>query len=242
MKQTYDIVQTLPWPLSQFDAALVDLDGTLVDTLDDFVESLQRMLGELPAPYCMQVVQRRQVEQMVGKGSENLVNSLLDAIDNLHGTAALPAIRVLALDVYLRHYREVNGLYARVFEGVREGLDTFRAAGWKLACVTNKPTDYARALLRLQKLDGYFEVVLGGDATPRKKPDPMPLLAACAALETRPGRTLMVGDSSNDAQAARAAGCPVLLVTYGYNHGEPILQVDADAFTESLAHLRWRPA
>jgi phosphoglycolate phosphatase len=242
MKQTYDIVQTLPWRLHQFDAALVDLDGTLVDTLDDFVEGLQRMLRDLPAPYCTQVVQRRVVEHMVGKGSENLVNSLLDAIDKAQGAAASPALRVQALNTYLRHYREVNGLYARVFDGAREGLDAFRADGWKLACVTNKPTDYARALLRLQKLDSYFTAVLGGDATPRKKPDPMPLLAACAAMGARPERTLMVGDSSNDAQAARAAGCPVLLVTYGYNHGEPILQVDADAFTESLAHLRWHPA
>jgi phosphoglycolate phosphatase len=88
-------------------------------------------------------------------------------------------------------------------------------------------------------LDGFFELTLGGDACEYKKPHPMPLLQACQLLGTTPHKTLMVGDSSNDAQAARAAGCPVLLVTYGYNHGEPVRGVDADAFTDSLAHIPW---
>jgi phosphoglycolate phosphatase len=109
-----------------------------------------------------------------------------------------------------------------------------------LACVTNKPTAYAEELLAHLQLDGYFALVLGGDATERKKPDPMPLQVACATLGVSPARTLMVGDSSNDALAARAAGCPVLLVTYGYNHGEDIDTVDADAFTGSLSALHWQ--
>ena len=111
----------------------------------------------------------------------------------------------------------------------------------RLACLTNKPTAFARPLLAIKGLDGFFEVMFGGDAFERKKPDPLPLLKACEALGTQPARTLMVGDSSNDAQAARAAGCPVVLVSYGYNHGEPIRGVDADGFVDSLAdiaHLR----
>jgi phosphoglycolate phosphatase len=111
--------------------------------------------------------------------------------------------------------------------------------GLRMACVTNKPTTFAQELLRQKGLDGFFEITLGGDACAHKKPHPMPLLKACEALGTTPHKTLMVGDSSNDAQAARAAGCPVLLVTYGYNHGEPVHGVDADAFTDSLAHIPW---
>ncbi len=80
-------------------------------------------------------------------------------------------------------------------------------------------------------------MVFGGDAFARKKPDPLPLLKTCEALGTLPARTLMVGDSSNDAQAARAAGCPVVLVSYGYNHGQPVRDVDADAVVDSLAEL-----
>ena len=103
--------------------------------------------------------------------------------------------------------------------------------------VTNKPTAFAKDLLRQLDLLTFFSHVFGGDAFERKKPDPMPLLRSCDTLGTAAGRTLMVGDSANDAKAARAAGCPVALVTYGYNHGQPARQVDADAWTDSLANL-----
>ena len=112
-----------------------------------------------------------------------------------------------------------------------------RTAGWKLACLTNKPTLMARPLLAQKGLDGFFDHAFGGDAFARKKPDPLPLLETCKALGTAPARTLMVGDSSNDAAAARAAGCPVVLVSYGYNHGEPVAAVDADAVIDRLDQL-----
>jgi phosphoglycolate phosphatase len=103
--------------------------------------------------------------------------------------------------------------------------------------VTNKPVAFARPLLQHLGLGEFFSQVFGGDSFERKKPDPMPLLQTCLALGTSPARTLMVGDSSNDAEAARAAGCPVVLVTYGYNHGQPIRAVDADGWVDSLADL-----
>ena len=114
-------------------------------------------------------------------------------------------------------------------------MQRLRDRGLKLACLTNKPAAFAVPLLKAKGLDGFFSQVFGGDSFERKKPDPQPLLKTCEALGSLPARTLMIGDSSNDAQAARAAGCPVLLVTYGYNHGEPVHGVDADGFIDTLA-------
>ncbi len=138
---------------------------------------------------------------------------------------------------YQRHYLAVNGQHANVYPGVAMGLQYLKNRGLKLACLTNKPTAFALTLLKAKGLDGFFEQTFGGDAFERKKPDPLPLLKTCESLACTPHRTLMVGDSSNDAQAARAAGCPVLLVSYGYNHGESILAVDADGFIDSLQDL-----
>lgn len=229
-----------------FEAAIIDLDGTMVDTVGDFVEALQRMLRELSSPYAQFVVRSDLVETLVGKGSEHLIASLLMHIRQtaiaLEAQAAstpedVQALDALAFQRYQHHYAFINGHHSTLFAGVEEGLQKFKAAGWRLACVTNKPTVFAQQLLAAKGLAKYFELVLGGDALPRKKPDPLPLQVACERLGSTPQRTLMVGDSSNDAQAARAAGCPVVLVTYGYNHGEPIQEVDADDFADSLADI-----
>ncbi|XAH23156.1 phosphoglycolate phosphatase [Xylophilus sp. GW821-FHT01B05] len=209
------------------DAAILDLDGTLVDTLGDFEAALGRMLQDLGRPPLSRAV----ISHMVGKGSEHLVQSALAHC----GLAASHADDALAR--YLRHYEEINGRYVAVFAGVREGLQALQAQGLRLACLTNKPEGLARTLLRTLGLDGFFVCIYGGDSFIRKKPDPLPLLKTCEALGTTPQRTLMVGDSANDAQAARAAHCPVVLVSYGYNHGEPVRQVDADAFVDSLEEV-----
>jgi phosphoglycolate phosphatase len=225
----------MPPDLSHFDAAIVDLDGTLVDTIGDFVVSLNRMLDELSLPH----IDGPTVETMVGKGSEHLIHSVLR---HARGTSANEAVWFdRAWPRYQHHYLAINGQYAQVYEGVVEGLTALRDRGLRLACLTNKPTAFARPLLADKRLDAFFEVMFGGDAFERKKPDPLPLIKACEALGSHPARTLMVGDSSNDAKAARAAGCPVVLVSYGYNHGEPVRDVDADGFVDSLAELgRWR--
>lgn len=213
---------------SGLQAAIIDLDGTLVDTLGDFVVALNAMLSELALP----AVDHGYVARTVGKGSEHLLRTTLARTE---GAAELYP---RAFDRYQHHYRAINGEHATVFPGVREGLERLKRAGLRLACVTNKPGDFARALLQRKGLAAHFEVVFGGDAFERRKPDPLPLLRTCRALGTPPARTLMVGDSSNDARAARAAGCPVVLVTYGYNHGEPVHGVDADAHIDRLDALR----
>jgi phosphoglycolate phosphatase len=139
---------------------------------------------------------------------------------------------------YQHHYLRINGEHAAVYPGVPEGLRALRERGLKLACLTNKPTAFARPLLQKKGLEAFFAEVFGGDAFERKKPDPLPLLRTCEALGTLPSQTLMVGDSSNDARAARAAGCPVVLVSYGYNHGESVAGVDADGIIDRLDALR----
>ncbi|MES2912473.1 MAG: phosphoglycolate phosphatase [Pseudomonadota bacterium] len=216
------------------DAAIVDLDGTMVDTMGDFVVALNLMLADLPLGGNPQV-DLPLVERMVGKGSEHLIRSVLDQISPIDARA--PSLFDAAFASYQIHYDAINGQHSAVYPGVVEGLRGLQQAGLKLACLTNKPLAFALELLKFKGLDGFFSVVFGGDSFERKKPDPLPLLKTCEALGTSPARTLMVGDSSNDAQAARAAGCPVVLVTYGYNHGEPVLAVDADGFVDSLEEL-----
>lgn len=212
------------------DAVIVDLDGTMIDTLGDFDVALNRTLADLGlAPLA-----RASIERMVGKGSEHLIRS---ALHDVLGAPAPSELLAAAWQTYQAHYLAINGQHAAVYPGVVAGLQTLADRGLHLACLTNKPGGFARPLLKAKGLDRFFSVVFGGDAFDRKKPDPLPLLKTCEALGTVPGRTLMVGDSSNDAQAARAAGCPVVLVTYGYNHGLPVRGVDADGYVDSLDDL-----
>ncbi|WPH21153.1 phosphoglycolate phosphatase [Variovorax paradoxus] len=232
------------YDLTRFDAAIVDLDGTMVDTLGDFAVSLNHMLGDLSLP----PVAPAAIEKMVGKGSEHLILSALAHVMSSGGAvpgsadaevlhARAQALFDQAWERYQHHYLAINGQHSAVYPGVTEGLKALRSRGLRLACLTNKPTSFAKPLLAAKGLEGFFDFAFGGDAFARKKPDPLPLLKTCEALGTAPARTLMIGDSSNDAKAARAAGCPVVLVTYGYNHGEPIRGVDADGFVDSLAEI-----
>jgi phosphoglycolate phosphatase len=138
---------------------------------------------------------------------------------------------------YQHHYLAINGEFADVYPGVIEGLQQLHDAGLQLACLTNKPLSFAKPLLQAKGLDHFFMHVYGGDSFERKKPDPLPLLKTCEALGVMPAQALMVGDSSNDAHAARAAGCPVVLVRYGYNHGESVDGVDADAHVDALTQI-----
>jgi len=210
-----------------FDAAIVDLDGTMVDTVGDFKAALNAMLAELALPG----VDRGFIEHTVGKGSEHLIRSTLAHVGADAGRYDA------AWALYQQNYLVINGLFSTVYPGVVEGLQRLADAGLKLACLTNKPGEFARPLLAAKGLDRFFVHVFGGDAFERKKPDPLPLLRTCAALGSLPSRTLMVGDSSNDAQAARAAGCPVVLVSHGYNHGEPVAAAGADAVIARLDSL-----
>jgi phosphoglycolate phosphatase len=219
-------------------AAIVDLDGTMVDTLGDFEVALNRTLADLDLP----PVTRAMVERTVGKGSEHLIRSVLAHQLALPDAGVSACVTVDALyepawQRYQHHYLQCNGLHSVVYPGVQDALQGLSQAGVQLACLTNKPLSFAKPLLKAKGLDGYFTHVFGGDSFERKKPDPLPIRKTCEALGTAEANTLMVGDSSNDAQAAHAAGCPVVLVTYGYNHGRPVQETPAAAWLDSLAQL-----
>lgn len=210
-----------------FEAAIVDLDGTMVDTVGDFEAALRGALADLGLP----PVSRSFISRTVGKGSEYL---LACSLQEVGGDAAL---QEQAWARYQHHYLAINGRHSQVYPGVAEGLAVLRARGLRLACLTNKPNAFARPLLQQKGLSDFFDHAFGGDAFARKKPDPLPLLETCKALGSVPARTLMIGDSRNDCEAARGAGCPVVLVSYGYNHGEPAASAKPDAVVDSLAEL-----
>ena len=228
--------------LTQIEALIFDLDGTMVHTLGDFQVAMHRTMADLGLPPVADAL----IEQTIGKGSEHLIRTLLAhqiARPEVKGLGqACPALSVDALfdrawQRYQHHYLQINGQFADVYPGVLPALQAIAAHGLPMACLTNKPLAFALALLKEKSLDHFFGHVFGGDSFDRKKPDPLPILKTCEALGVPAGRTLMVGDSCNDAQAAHAAGCPVVLVTYGYNHGQRVQDMPAAAWLDSLVQL-----
>ena len=206
---------------------MIDLDGTLLDTIPDLAAAANGMLTELGMP----ALPESTIRNYVGKGIANLIERTLT--NSMDGKPD-PALFERAVPVYERTYREANGKHTTMYPGVQEGLDLLRAQGYPLACVTNKSERFTLPLLDYVKLSGYFVSVVAGDTLPQKKPDPEPLWHACKQMNVEPHEMLMIGDSLNDAQAARAAGCPVFCVTYGYNEGHDVQSLDVDAIVASL--------
>ncbi|GAA5171109.1 phosphoglycolate phosphatase [Viridibacterium curvum] len=210
-------------------AILFDLDGTLIDAVPDLAEAANRMLRELGEP----LRSEEEVGRFLGKGLGVLVERLLNDGRSPRNAAYCEA----ALAVFRRHYAVTNGQRAVVYAGVRETLSALQATGMPCAVVTNKAAEFTEPLLRQLRLDQFFQCVVSGDTLPQKKPRPEPLLHACAALGVAPHEALMVGDSANDAEAARRAGIPVLLLTGGYSEGVAVDTLDCDGLLSNLAEL-----
>jgi len=214
-------------PLQGIKAAIIDLDGTMVDTIGDFLVAINAMRAEFALAPLAQVT----IQNMVGKGSENLIRQVLgcdfSATDvEQHFDAAM--------DSYQRHYLAINGQFSQLYPDVHSGLQAMQTRGLRLACVTNKPIAFALPLLKQKQLIDYFDVVYGGDSLAHKKPHPGPMLKVCDDFQLTPAQVVAIGDSSNDAIAARAAGCWALTLPYGYNHGEAVQQIDSDGIVETL--------
>jgi len=208
-------------------ALLIDLDGTLVDTAPDIAAAANRMLDELGA----RALPFTTISSFIGHGVSRLVRRALAAsrLDDTDADAAEA--------LFYQHYRHTNGQFGRVFPGVRNGVTALRRAGYRLACVTNKPTEFTWPLLQLAGLEDYFDSVVGGDTLASMKPAPEPLLHACAAVGVVPAHAVMVGDSAVDVAAARAAGMPVFIVRYGYPGPGGLAVLDCDGFIDSFEEL-----
>ena len=214
-----------------FDLVLFDLDGTLIDTLPDLHAAACAMLNDLGRP----PLPLESIRAYVGRGIPNLIKRVL--ANSLHVAEDPNPPPPEAVASYRRHYARENGRNAKVYPGVLEGLASLRAQGVPLGVVTNKADTFIQPLLEQTGLSGYFEVLVGGDRLPKVKPDPMPLVWACGRLGVSPTETLFIGDSINDALAARAAGCPVFLLPYGYNEDRDVQELDCDAIVESIRDI-----
>lgn len=210
---------------------LIDVDGTLVDSVPDLAYCVDEMMRRLDRPPRGEA----QVRNWVGNGVERLVRRAL--IGRLDGEPS-EAEFARAYPIFLDLYGDNTSKRSRLYPGIREGLDYLRSAGYRLGCVTNKAVQFTEPLLRDLGVREAFEIVVSGDTLPAKKPDPMPLLHAAAFFGVPPQEALMVGDSVSDVTAARAAGFQIVCMSYGYNHGVDIREASPDAVIDSLAEIR----
>lgn len=208
-------------------AVILDLDGTLLDSAPDLACAANCMLSELGFP------QRdpRLIATFIGRGIAKLVERSIAG--GIHATAEADLIE-RALPIFERHYERESGRQTTLFPGVVAGLEALKGEALPLACVTNKAGRFTQALLAKTGLAPYFDLVVGGDTLERKKPDPLPFEFACARFGVSPAEALVVGDSENDVAGARAAGCPVVCVPYGYNEGRPIDASGCDGVVASV--------
>jgi phosphoglycolate phosphatase len=210
---------------------LFDLDGTLVDSVPDLAWCLNLMLDEFSLP----VASEDEVRHWVGNGAERLVKRALTR--QMHGEPDDLALLKRALARLMDIYALNTDRYSRLYPGVNEGLDYAKSLGVPLGLVTNKAARFTVPLMKSLGIHDHFDIIIGGDSLPTQKPDPGPLLHCAREFNAEPAETVMIGESINDLQAARAAGMRILCVSYGYNHGSDIAAQGPDAVLHSLADL-----
>jgi phosphoglycolate phosphatase len=212
-------------------AVLIDLDGTLVDSVPDLANAIDQMMLQLAMP----ARGIDAVTQWIGNGADRLVKRAL--VNSMEGEPS-EALLQKALPLFEVAYAANNGKHSYLYDGVEVGLNYLQQQGYRLGCVTNKPIAFTLPLLEAMGIADFFDVTIGGDQVERIKPDPQPLLMAAEELRVDPKQAVMLGDSVSDVMAARAAGMPIICVSYGYNHGQDIRSHDPDAVIDSLAQLK----
>ena len=208
---------------------MFDLDGTLVNSAPEIVLSANRMLADLNLP----TLPSQQIENYIGEGAPNLIKRCLTG--QLYGEPDSSLFKQ-AETLFFAHYEKSVG-DSLVYAGVVAGLQALQGKGFKMACVTNKPARFTLPLLKKSGLAHFFEIVVSGDSLPKKKPDPMQLQYICAQFDVPTNQALLVGDSNTDIAAARAAGCFIITVPYGYNQGRSIDTSTVDATVGDLTDL-----
>jgi len=209
---------------------LIDVDGTVVDSVPDLAWCVDEMMRQLELPERGE----SSVRHWVGNGVPRLVERALT--NDLDGTPD-KALFDKAYPIFLDLYADNTSKRSMLYDGVKEGLEYLQSAGYRLGWVTNKASQFTAPLLKTLGLYDLFEIVISGDTLPKKKPDPLPLLHAAEKLGVTPAESLMLGDSMSDVKAARAAGFRIVCMTYGYNHGEDIRDSNPDAVIDSMAKL-----
>ncbi|MEJ2142706.1 MAG: phosphoglycolate phosphatase [Gammaproteobacteria bacterium] len=209
---------------------LIDVDGTLVDSVPDLAYCVDEMMKQLGMPTHGEA----KVRNWVGNGVERLTRRAL--IGQLDGEPD-EALFEKAYPIFLELYAENTSKRSCLYPGVEEGLAYLEEQGYKLGCVTNKASQFTIPLLKDLGAHDHFEIIICGDTLEKKKPDPMPLLHAADFFGVKPANAMMLGDSISDVKASRAAGFQIVCMSYGYNHGEDIRTANPDAVIDSMAEL-----
>jgi len=215
-----------PFSGMPFPALVFDFDGTLIDSAPDITQALNETL----AAYGRPALTVAQVRTMVGDGAASLLRYAFEATGEPLEPAAVPAAVKRYADIYFEHSADASCLYP----GVAETLEALASAGVKLGLCTNKPERISRKILGLVGLEPLFDAVAGGDTLPVRKPDGRPVSFVMESLGAP--RAAMVGDGINDVLSARAAGIPVVLVSYGYPRGD-VHALGADVVIDRFADL-----
>ena len=210
-------------------AVMIDLDGTLLHTAPEIAVAANEMLKALDfAPLHLELV-----ESYIGNGVQVLVTRCLTATLGAEPDADLFE---RAEQLFFAHYAN-NAHQSKPYAGVQDGLQAISDAGFRLACVTNKPEKFTLPLLKHSGLHDFFEMVVSGDTLAKKKPDPIQLQHICAKFDVLTAQAMLVGDSATDIAAAQAAGCFIVTVPYGYNQGKPLDVSKVDATINDLTEL-----
>lgn len=212
------------------DMVLIDLDGTLVDSVPDLAWCVDETMKALNMP----IRGEDKVRQWVGNGVPRLIERAL--IDQLDGVPD-PALYAKAQPIFMALYAENPSTRSQLYPAVIEGLTWLKDQGIKLGCVTNKDEQFTLPILKNLGLFDFFEIVISGDTLAVKKPDPAPLLHGAQFFGISPKNAMMIGDSINDVKASRAAGFSIVCLSYGYNHGVDIRTASPDAVIDTFAEL-----
>ncbi|WP_108652309.1 phosphoglycolate phosphatase [Dongshaea marina] len=216
--------------MADFRAVLLDLDGTLIDSVPQLHLAVALSLEELRLPQPGEL----SVRGWIGNGALKL---MLRALSWAMERSATEVELAQAMQLFYRHYESCCTRGLSLYPGVIETLEALHQANVRLALITNKPSRYIAPILGALRMESLFDCCLGGDCLARRKPDPEPLFFACEQLGVSPDKALMVGDSKNDILAARNAQMAAAAVTYGYNYGEPIENSAPDWVFEDFSEL-----
>ena len=210
---------------------MIDVDGTLVDSVPDLAYCVDQMMLSLDMP----VRGEERVRHWVGNGVPRLVERALTG--ELDGSPSKEAFDK-AYPIFLDLYAQNSSVRSTLYEGVMEGLDYLKSKDYLLGCVTNKAEQFTLPLLQSLGIIDYFGIVISGDTLEKKKPDPLPLIHGANFFNIKPNECLMLGDSVSDVKAARAASFQIICMSYGYNQGNNIADENPDHVIDSMAQLR----